>query len=78
VKQPKIVTVNYRGESPMWVDVVGGQSGRSWQLPVFATVQLRGVKAIGVTGSHLQPSGVPTLTQQGIEGRLVTRGAVCH
>jgi tripartite-type tricarboxylate transporter receptor subunit TctC len=71
----KIVTVNYRGESPMWVDVAGGQlqvAVGSYQS--FATVQPRGVKAIGVTGSYRSPKlpGVPTLTQQGIEGRLVT------
>jgi tripartite-type tricarboxylate transporter receptor subunit TctC len=71
----KIVTVNYRGESPMWVDVAGGQlqvAIGSYQS--FATVQSRGVKAIGVTGSYRSPKlpDVPTLTQQGIEGRLVT------
>jgi tripartite-type tricarboxylate transporter receptor subunit TctC len=71
----KIVTINYRGESPMWVDVAGGQlqvAVGSYQS--FATVQSRGVKAIGVTGSYRSPKlpEVPTLTQQGIEGRLVT------
>jgi tripartite-type tricarboxylate transporter receptor subunit TctC len=71
----KIVTVNYRGEAPMWVDVAGGQlqvAIGSYQS--FATVQPRGVKAIGVTGSYRSPKlpDVPTLTQQGIEGRLVT------
>jgi tripartite-type tricarboxylate transporter receptor subunit TctC len=71
----KIVTVNYRGEAPMWVDVAGGQlqvAIGSYQS--FATVQPRGVKAIGVTGSYRSPKlpDVPTLTQQGIVGRLVT------
>jgi tripartite-type tricarboxylate transporter receptor subunit TctC len=71
----KIVTVNYRGEAPMWVDVAGGQlqvAIGSYQS--FATVQSRGVKAIGVTGAYRSPKlpDVPTLTQQGIEGRLVT------
>ena len=71
----KIVTINYRGESPMWVDVAGGQlqvAIGSYQS--FATVQPRGVKAIGVTGSYRSPKlpDVPTLTQQGIEDRLVT------
>jgi tripartite-type tricarboxylate transporter receptor subunit TctC len=71
----KIVTVNYRGEAPMWVDLAGGQlqvAIGSYQS--FATVQARGVKAIGVTGSYRSPKlpDVPTLTQQGIEGRLVT------
>lgn len=34
----KIVTINYRGESPMWVDVAGGQlqvAIGSYQLPVI-------------------------------------------
>ncbi len=71
----KIVTINYRGESPMWVDLAGGQlqvAIGSYQS--FATVQSRGVKAIGVTGSYRSPKlpDVPTLTQQGIQGRLVT------
>jgi tripartite-type tricarboxylate transporter receptor subunit TctC len=71
----KIVTINYRGESPMWVDVAGGQvqvAIGSYQS--FATVQQRGVRAIGVTGSYRSPKlpDVPTLTQQGIDGRLVT------
>ena len=71
----KIVTINYRGESPMWVDVAGGQlqvAIGSYQS--FATVQPRGVKAIGVTGSYRSPKlpNMPTLTEQGIEGRLVT------
>ena len=75
VEGTKIVTINYRGESPMWVDVAGGQlqvAIGSYQS--FATVQPRGVKAIGVTGSYRSPKlpDVPTLTQQGIEGRLVT------
>jgi tripartite-type tricarboxylate transporter receptor subunit TctC len=71
----KIVTINYRGEAPMWVDVAGGQlqvAIGSYQS--FSTVQSRGVKAIGVTGSYRSPKlpDVPTLTQQGIQGRLVT------
>jgi len=71
----KIQTVNYRGEAPMWVDLAGGQiqvAIGSYQS--FATVQQRGVRAIGVTGSYRSPKlpDVPTLTEQGIEGRLVT------
>ena len=70
----KIVTVNYRGESPMWVDLAGGQiqvAIGSYQS--FATVQTRGVKAIGVTGSYRSPKlpAVPTLVEQGVKGRLV-------
>jgi tripartite-type tricarboxylate transporter receptor subunit TctC len=37
-------------------------------------VQPRGVRAIGVTGTYRSPKlpDVPTLTEQGLEGRLVT------
>ncbi len=71
----KIQTINYRGEAPMWVDLAGGQvqvAIGSYQS--FATVQQRGVRAIGVTGSYRSPKlpDVPTLTEQGIAGRLVT------
>lgn len=71
----KIQTINYRGEAPMWVDLAGGQlqvAIGSYQS--FATVQSRGVRAIGVTGSYRSPKlpDVPTLTEQGVEGRLVT------
>ena len=59
----------------MWVDLAGGQllvAIGSYQS--FATVQQRGVRAIGVTGSYRSPKlpDVPTLTEQGIAGRLVT------
>ena len=71
----KIQTINYRGETPMWVDLAGGQlqvAIGSYQS--FATVQPRGVRAIGVTGTYRSPKlpDVPTLTEQGLEGRLVT------
>ena len=71
----KIQTINYRGEAPMWVDLAGGQiqvAIGSYQS--FATVQQRGVRAIGVTGSYRSPKlpDVPTLTEQGVGGRLVT------
>ena len=70
----KILTVNYRGESPMWVDVASGQlqvAVGSYQA--FNTVSTRGVKAIGVTGSYRCPKlpDVPTLVEQGVQGRLV-------
>jgi tripartite-type tricarboxylate transporter receptor subunit TctC len=70
----KIVTVNYRGESPMWVDLASGQlqvAIGSYQA--FNTVATRGVKAIGVTGSYRCPKlpEVPTLVEQGVQGRLV-------
>jgi tripartite-type tricarboxylate transporter receptor subunit TctC len=70
----KIVTVNYRGESPMWIDVASGQlqvAIGSYQA--FNTVSTRGVKAIGVTGAYRCPKlpNVPTLVEQGVPGRLV-------
>jgi len=70
----KIVPVHYRGESAMWVDVASGQlqiAIGSYQA--FATVQSRGVRAIGVTGAYRSPKlpDVPTLVEQGVEGRLV-------
>ncbi len=70
----KIVSVYYRGEAPMWVDLASGQiqiAIGSYQS--FATVQTRGVRAIGVTGVYRSPKlpDVPTLVEQGIQGRLV-------
>ena len=70
----QIVSVHYRGEVPMWVDVASGQlqiAVGSYQA--FATVQTRGVRAIGVTGSYRCPKlpDVPTLVEQGVSGRLV-------
>ncbi len=70
----QIVSVHYRGEAPMWVDVASGQlqiAIGSYQA--FATVQTRGVRAIGVTGSYRCPKlpDIPTLVEQGVSGRLV-------
>jgi tripartite-type tricarboxylate transporter receptor subunit TctC len=70
----KIQAVHYRGEAPMWVDVAGGQlqiAVGSYQA--FNTVSTRGVRAIGVTGIYRSPKlpDVPTLVEQGFEGRLV-------
>ncbi len=70
----KILSVHYRGESPMWVDVASGQTQIAiGSYQAFATVQSRGVRAIGVTGSYRSPKlpDVPTLVEQGVEGRLV-------
>ena len=69
----KIVPVHYRGESPMWVDVAGGQvqiAIGSYQA--FNTVQSRGVRAIGVTGPIRSPKlpDVPTLQEQAISGNF--------
>ncbi len=70
----KIVSIHYRGEAPMWVDLASGQvqiAIGSYQS--FATVQSRGMRAIGVTGVYRPPKlpDVPTLVEQGIQGRLV-------
>jgi tripartite-type tricarboxylate transporter receptor subunit TctC len=70
----KIVTINYRGEAPMWIDVVSGQvqvAVGSYQA--FATAQSRGVRAIGVTGIYRSPKlpDVPTLVEQGLTDALV-------
>ena len=70
----RILSVHYRGEAPMWVDVASGQlqiAIGSYQA--FNTVQGRGVRPIGVTGSYRSPKlpDVPTLVEQGIAGPLV-------
>ena len=64
----KIVSVHYRGESPMWVDLASGQiqiAIGSYQS--FATVQSRGVRPIAVLGQARSPKlpDVPTLVEQG-------------
>jgi tripartite-type tricarboxylate transporter receptor subunit TctC len=71
----KIVPVHYRGEAAMWLDLANGQTQialSSYQG--FATIQSRGVRAIGVTGKLRSPrlSQLPTLVEQGVGGRLVT------
>jgi tripartite-type tricarboxylate transporter receptor subunit TctC len=70
----KIQSIHYRGESPMWVDVVSGQlqiAIGSYQA--FNTVAGRGVRAIGVTGGYRSPKlpDVSTLHEQGITDILV-------
>ena len=70
----KIQSVHYRGESPMWVDLASGQTQIAiGSYQAFATVQTRGVRPIGVTGSYRCPKlpDVPTLVEQGVGGRLV-------
>jgi tripartite-type tricarboxylate transporter receptor subunit TctC len=57
----------------MWIDVASGNvqvAVGSYQS--FATVQPRGVRAIAVTGQYRSPKlpDVPTIAQQGVEGRL--------
>ncbi|WP_326543149.1 Bug family tripartite tricarboxylate transporter substrate binding protein [Pseudorhodoferax sp.] len=70
----KIQTIQYKGESPMWIDVAGNSAQigiGSYQA--FATVQQRGVRPIGVTGKYRSPKlpQVPTLVEQGIDTPLV-------
>lgn len=70
----RIVTINYKGESPMWIDVASGQVQVAiGSFQAFNTVASRGVKAIGVTGAYRSPKlpDVPTLVEQGVPGRLV-------
>jgi hypothetical protein len=70
----KLLTVNYKGESPMWIDVASGQLHIAiGSFQAFNTVSTRGVKAIGVTGSYRHPScrEVPTLVEQGVHDALV-------
>ena len=70
----KILSVHYRGESPMWIDVASGQTQIAiGSYQAFATVAGRGVRAIGVTGTYRSPKlpDVPTLVEQGVAGKLV-------
>lgn len=70
----KLQTVHYRGESPMWVDVAGGQVQVAvGSIQAFNTVSTRGVKPIGVTGNYRTPKlpQLPTLIEQGIDDPLV-------
>ena len=67
--------IHYRGEAPMWLDVVSGQLQVAiGSFQSYNAVASRGVRAIGVTGSYRSPRlpEVPTLTQQGNDDRLVT------
>ncbi len=67
--------IHYRGEAPMWLDVVSGQLQVAiGSFQSFNAVSSRGVRAIGVTGSYRSPRlpDLPTLTQQGNDDRLVT------
>ena len=70
----KILSIHYKGEVPMWVDLVSGQlqiAIGSYQA--FNTVSTRGVRPIGVTGNYRSPKlpNVPTLAEQGMDDALV-------
>jgi tripartite-type tricarboxylate transporter receptor subunit TctC len=72
-ERTQLQTVNYRGESPMWVDLASGQiqvAVGSYQA--FATVQTRGVRPIAATGVYRCPKlpDVPTAVEQGMTARL--------
>ena len=71
----KILSVHYRGETSMWVDLVSGQTQIAiGSYQAFATVQGRGVRPIGVTGPYRSPKlpDVPTLLEQGIDPKLMS------
>lgn len=58
----------------MWVDLVSGQTQIAiGSYQAFATVQSRGVRAIGVTGPYRSPRlpDVPTLMEQGVDPKLM-------
>ncbi|MDI9334680.1 MAG: tripartite tricarboxylate transporter substrate binding protein [Cytophagales bacterium] len=70
----QIQSIHYKGESPMWIDLASNQiqiAIGSYQA--FSTVQARGVRPIGVTGTYRSPKlpDVPTLVEQGFTSRLV-------
>jgi tripartite-type tricarboxylate transporter receptor subunit TctC len=70
----KILSIHYKGEAAMWIDVASSQlqiAVGSYQA--FNTVAGRGVRAIGVTGSYRSPKlpDVPTLVEQGMTDPLV-------
>ena len=70
----KLQTVNYRGESPMWVDLASGQVQVAvGSIQAFNTVSTRGIRPLGVTGTYRTPRlpEVPTLIEQGINEPLV-------
>jgi len=70
----KILSIHYKGEAAMWIDVASSQlqiAVGSYQA--FNTVAGRGVRAIGVTGSYRSPKlpDVPTLVEQDMTDSLV-------
>jgi tripartite-type tricarboxylate transporter receptor subunit TctC len=70
----KIISVHYKGEAAMWMDVATSQlqvAIGSYQA--FNTVAGRGVRPIGVTGAYRSPKlpHVPTLVEQGMKDPLV-------
>ncbi|MGE0311998.1 MAG: Bug family tripartite tricarboxylate transporter substrate binding protein [Lautropia sp.] len=71
----QLQAIHYRGEAPMWIDVVSGQIEMAvGSFQAFNTVASKGVRAVGVTGGYRSPRlpDVPTLAEQGIRDELVT------
>ena len=69
----RINTVHYKGEAPMWVDLVGGQTQIAvGSFQAFSTVAGKGVRPIAVTGTYRCPRlpDVPTLPEQGGGGEI--------
>jgi len=64
-----ILTVHYRGEAPMWVDLASGQI----QVAIGSYQAVSTVDARGVTGAYRSPKlpEVPTLAEQGMDDRTV-------
>lgn len=70
----EVQTINYRGETPAWVDLAGGQvEAGMGSVAGFQTVANRGVKPLGVTGPYRTPKfpQLPTMREQGISESLV-------
>lgn len=71
----RINTVHYKGESPMWVDVAGGQTQIAvGSYQAFANVAGKGVRPIAVTGTYRSPKlpDIATLQEQNAAGELGT------
>ena len=70
-----IQAVHYRGETPMWVDVAGGQTHAGvGSLQALAPHMQRGtIRPIGLFGSIRNPllPDVPTLQEQGMKGAIL-------
>lgn len=69
----KFELIHYKGETPMWVDMVGGQLDVSiGSYQAFAKMRDKGLRLIGVTGKVRSPRepDVPTMIEQGMSGSI--------
>ena len=70
----KLEPVHYRGEAPMWADLIGQSldAAIGSYNAALPALQSGRAKAIGVAGpTRIQPmSGLPTLKEQGVTSRL--------